>query len=92
MIRAFLNFLAFNAFIMMLPLLCVAAWGWGSADEKWLMRVAFCALSPFCACLWYILLSYFVFHRKASYFAQFFIFVFGYAGIFLLLRSGVIAF
>jgi glucan phosphoethanolaminetransferase (alkaline phosphatase superfamily) len=92
MIRSLLNFLAFNAFIMLLPIFCLLAWGWGSPDEKWLMRVAFCALSPFCAVMWYFLLSYFVFHRKASYLALFMVLVGGYAGIFMLLRSGVIAF
>ncbi len=92
MIRGFLNFLAFNAFVLSLPLLCVAAWRWGSPDEQWLMKVAFCALSPFCAVLWYILLCHLVLRRSSSYFVQFVILVAGYAGIFLLLRSRMIAF
>ena len=92
MIRGFLNFLAFNAFVLLLPLLFFAAWRWGSPDEQWLMKVAFCVLSPFCAVLWYILLSHLVFRRRSSYLVQFVILVAGYAGIFLLLRSRVIAF
>jgi hypothetical protein len=92
MIRALLNFLAFNLFVLFLPLLAFAAWGWGSDDEKWLMRTAFCALSPFCACLWYILLSHLVFRRRSSYLVQFLIVVLGYAGVFFLLKSGVVRF
>lgn len=92
MMRSLLNFLALNAFILLLPLFCFAAWLRGSEDERWLMKVAFCVLSPFCACLWYILLSHLVFRRRSSYLMQFLIFVFGYAGVFLLLRSGVITF
>ena len=92
MIRALLNFFVFNAFVLLLPLFCFSAWRWGSPDEQWLMKVAFCALSPFCAVFWYILLFHFVFRRRSSYFVQFVIFVFGYVGVFLLLRTGVIGF
>jgi hypothetical protein len=56
------------------------------------MKVAFCVLSPFCACLWYILLSHLPFRRRSSYLMQFLILVLGYAGVFWLLRNGVITF
>jgi hypothetical protein len=42
-----MNFLAFNAFVLLLPVCCIAAWIAGSTEERWLMRVAFCALGPF---------------------------------------------
>lgn len=92
MIRSLMNFLAFNAFVLLLPVACFAAWGWGSSDEKWLMKVALCALGPFCADLWYLILSHLVFGRKSSYFVQFLIFVLGYAGVFFLLKSGTVRF
>jgi hypothetical protein len=83
MIRSLINLGVLVGFTLTLPFLCVAAWGWGSADEKWLMKVAFCVLGLFCADLWYILLSHLVFRRRSSYLAQFLIFVLGYAGVFL---------
>jgi hypothetical protein len=92
MIRGFLNFLAFGSFVLFLPVFCLLAWGWGSEDERFLMKAALCTLGPFCAVMWYILMSHLVFRRKSSYLVQFVILVAGYGGIFLLLRSGVIAF
>ncbi len=92
MIRSLMNFLAFNAFVLLLPLACFAAWGWGSSDEKFLMKAAFCVLSPFCADLWYILLSHLVFRRRSSYLMQALIIIGGYAVIALLLKEGMIAF
>lgn len=92
MIRSFLNFVVLVGFTLTLPFFCGAAWLWGSADERLLMKIAFCVLAPFCADLWYLILSHLVFGRKSSYFVQFFIFVLGYAGVFLLLRSGIIVF
>ncbi len=92
MIRGISNFLVVVAFVLLLPFFCLAAWQWGSPDDRWLMKVAFCVLGPFCAVLWYIVLSHLVFRRKSSYLVQFVIFVLGYAGIFLLIRSGVLAF
>jgi hypothetical protein len=92
MIRGFLNFLAFSAFVVLLPIFCAAAWRWGSPDEQWLMKVAFCVLSPICVDFWYIVASHLVFGRRSSYLVQFLIFVAGYAGVFLLLRSGIILF
>jgi hypothetical protein len=62
--------------------------GLGSADEKWLMKAAFCVLSSFCLDLWCIILSHLVFRRRSSYLVQFLIFVLGYAGIFMMLKSG----
>jgi hypothetical protein len=91
-IRSFINFVVLLGFTLMLPFFCIAAWGWESEDEKWLMKVAFCVLSPFCADLWYILLSHLVFRRRSSYLMQFVIFVLAYAGIFLLLKSGMVTF
>jgi hypothetical protein len=92
MIRNLINFVALVGFTLMLPLFCGAAWFWSSKDEKWLMRVAFCSLSPFCAVLWYIVASHLVLHRKSSYLIQFLVFV-GIAGVvFLLLEDRVITF
>jgi hypothetical protein len=92
MIRSLMNFLAFNAFVLLLPVACFAAWGWGSTDERWLMKVCFCVLGPFCADFWYIILFNLVLRRRSSYLMQFMIFVLGYAGIFLLLKSHMVAF
>jgi hypothetical protein len=92
MLRSLTNFVVLIGFTLMLPLFCAAAWGWGSEDEKWLMKVVFCVLSPFCADLWYIVLSHIVLRRRSSYLMQFVIFVLGYAGIFLLLKFRTVAF
>jgi hypothetical protein len=92
MIRGFLNLLALNAFILLLPLFCLAAWLWGSSDERWLMRVAFCALSPFCAAIWYILLSRPVFGRKPGYAMPFLIIVLGYVVVVLMLKLRMLTF
>jgi hypothetical protein len=91
-IRSFINFVVLVGFTLMLPFFCIAAWGWGSEDEKWLMKVAFCVLGPFCADLWYILLSHLVFRRRSSYLMQFVIFVLGYGLIVLMLKSGMVRF
>ena len=91
MIRSFINFVVLIGFTLLLPVACIAAWGWGSKDEQWLMKVAFCVLGPFCADLWYIILSG-VFGRKPSWFAQVLIFVLGYGLIVLMLKSGMVAF
>jgi hypothetical protein len=91
-IRSFVNFVALVGFTLILPFFCAAAWGWGSADEQWLMKAAFCVLSPFCLDLWYIILSRLVFRRRSSYLVQFMIFVVGYSGVFFLLKSGMVRF
>jgi hypothetical protein len=92
MIRSLLNFLAFNAFVLLLPLFCFAAWRWGSSDEQWLMKVASCALGPFCAAIWYILLSRPALGRKPGYAMPFLIIVLGYAGIISLLKFRIVGF
>jgi hypothetical protein len=86
MIRSLLNFLAFNLFVLLLPLFCVAAWGWGSPDEQWLMKVAFCVLGPFCAAIWYILLSRPLLGRRPRTSVALLAIVLGYAGIIFLLK------
>ncbi|PYT65321.1 MAG: hypothetical protein DMG39_29510 [Acidobacteria bacterium] len=92
MIRSLMNFLAFNAFVLLLPVDCFAAWGWGSPDEKWLMKAAVCALGPLCAALWYIVLSHLVFRRRSSYLVQFLIILGGYGAIACLIRERIIRF
>jgi len=69
-----------------------AAWLWGSTDEKWLMRVAFCALSPFCAAIWYILLSRPLLGRRPRTSVAFLAIVLGYAGIIFLLKFRMVGF
>jgi hypothetical protein len=92
MIRSLTNFVVMVGFTLMLPVFGFMAWGWGSADERWLMKVCFCVLSPFCLDFWYLILSNLVLRRRASYLMQFMIFVLGYSGVFLLLKSGMVAF
>jgi hypothetical protein len=92
MIRSLMNFLAFNASVLLLPVACFAAWGWGSPDEKWLMKVAFCALSPFCIDFWYLIVTHLVLRRQSSYLMQALIIIGGYAGIVLLIKSGIVSF
>ena len=92
MIRGLVNSIVFAGFTLTLPVFGLMAWGWGSSDEKLLMKVGFCLLSPLCACLWYVLISPLVFRRRASYLTLFLIIVFGYAGIVLMLKERVIAF
>ena len=92
MLRAILTLLALNTFILLLPIFCIAAWLRGSSDERWLMAVASCTLSPFCGALWYVLLSRPVFGRKPTVPMVFMILIAGYSGIFMLLWYGVIAF
>ena len=92
MIRSLMNLLAFNAFVLLLPVACFAAWGWGSPDEKWLMKVAFCGLGPFCLDFWYVIVTHLLLRRQSSYLMQALIIIGGYAGIALLLKERVIAF
>jgi hypothetical protein len=91
-IRSFTNFVLLVGFTLMLPLFCGAAWLWGSADERLLMKIAFCALSPLCACVWYVLISRLVFYRPASYLVQFLIVIFGYCMIVVLIKSRMVTF
>lgn len=92
MIRSLINFVVLVGFTLTLPFFCGAAWLWGSTDERLLMKIAFCILAPFCADLWCLILSHLVFGRRSSYLVQFFIFVLGYAGIVLLIKSGAVRF
>jgi hypothetical protein len=74
LIRGIGNLVVLVAFTLLLPFFCAAAWLWGSADERWLMKVAFCILSPFCAVLWYIIASHLLLRRRSSYVIQFVVF------------------
>ena len=90
MLRGLINFMALVGFTLMLPFFCAAAWVCGSADEKWLMKVALCALGPFCLNFWYLIFRHIVLRKDSSYVTQFLIFVLGYAAVFFLLKSGMV--
>jgi hypothetical protein len=92
MLRWLRDAILFAGFTLLLPVFCIAAWLWGSADERMLMKIAFCVLSPLCACMWYVLISIFVFRRRSSYLVQFLIAISGYALIVLLLKSRMVTF
>ena len=92
MLRWLGNSLAFLGFVFLLPILGFMAWAAGSPDEKWLMRVAACALGPFCLDFWYLVVTHIVLRRNSSYIVRLLIFVMGYAGIIFLLRSGMVRF
>jgi hypothetical protein len=93
MIRGLTDFAVLVGFTLMLPFFCAAAWWWGNADERILMTIAGCVLSPFTAVLWYVLLSHLILlHRRSSYLVQFFVFLCSATGIVMLIRSGVITF
>ena len=92
MIRGLTNFAVLVGFTLMLPFFCAAAWLWGNADERILMKIAGCVLSPFTAVLWYVLLSHLILHRRSSYLVQFLVFLCSATGIVILIRSGVITF
>jgi len=88
MVRSLLNFIALMGFVLLLPFFCFAAWQWGSEDERWLMKVCFCLLSPLCMALWYAVLS----RRRFSYLVQLLIIVGGYAGVVWLVKERIISF
>jgi hypothetical protein len=92
MIRSLINFVALVGFTLLLPVFGLMAWGWGSSDERLLMKIAFCALSPLWACVWYVLISRLVFYRPASYLVQFLIVIFGYCMIVVLIKSRMVTF
>jgi hypothetical protein len=92
MIRSLTNFVVMIGFTLLLPLFCFAAWGWGSFDEKWLMKVCFCVLGPFCFDFWYLIVRHIVLRKDSSYLVQFMIFVLGYSGVYFLLKSGMVRF
>jgi hypothetical protein len=58
-------------------------------DERWFLKMAFTFLSPFSAVLWYITASNLVFHRRAGYFMQAFVFFSTAAAVYLLLLNRV---
>ncbi len=87
MIRGLVNSIAFAGFTLLLPVFGFMAWGWGSSDEKFLMKAAFCALGPFCMAMWVIILR-----RKPGFLVPILVIVLSYAGIALLLKERVIAF
>jgi hypothetical protein len=92
MIRGLMNFFVFAGSTLLLPVFGFMAWGWGSSDEKFLMKATFCALGPFCADLWYLIVTHLFLRRQSSYLMQALIIFGGYAGIALLLRERVIVF
>lgn len=92
MIQRILNFLAVAGFTLLLPFFCLAAWFWGSRDERWLMKMSFLGLSPLCACMWGALVSNFIFKRRLGWFLEFVIIILGYVGIVFLLKSRMVTF
>jgi len=88
MLRSLLNFIAGVGFTLLLPVFCLAAWLWGSEDERWLMKVSFCVLSPLCAALWYAIVS----RKHFSYLVQGLIIVGGYVGVVWLVKERIITF
>ena len=88
MLRGIFNFLFSCAFVALLPLFWFAAQWFGSADEKWLMRAAMCALSPLCAALWYPVVA----RKHFSYLLQIAIIIGGYVLIAMLLKLRVVTF
>lgn len=85
MIRSLINFSVFNTFVLLLPLFGTIAWFAGSSDEKFLMKAATCALGPFCAGIWLIIL------RKGKW-SSLLVIPLGYGLIIPLLRMRVIVF
>lgn len=92
MIRGFGNFVVLVVFTLLLPLFCFAAWCWGSPDERWLMKVLGCVLSPFCAVLWYIIASHLLLRRRSSYFLQFVVFCLTACGVWWVVSTGRLTF
>jgi hypothetical protein len=88
MIRGIGNFLATAAFVLLLPFFCFAAWRWGSPDEQWLMKAAFCVLSPLCVAMWYGLIS----GRRFSYLVQILLIVLGYVGVYWRIKVRTVTF
>jgi hypothetical protein len=88
MIRGIGNFSATAVFVLLLPFFYMAALGWGSPDERWLMKVAFCVFSPLTLAMRYALVS----RRRFSYLVQLILIIGGYAGVVWLLKSRVIVF
>jgi hypothetical protein len=89
LIRSAGNFLVLVAFTLLLPLFWAAARLWGSADERWLMKMALTFLAPFSAVLWFIAFRHLVLGRRAGYLMQLVVFIGTAAVIYLLLVNGV---
>ena len=87
MIRGLLNSIVFAGFVLLLPVFGLMAWFAGSADEKFLMKAATCALGPLCMAMWVILIR-----RRPGFFVPFLVIVMGYVGIFFLLKFRVVTF
>jgi hypothetical protein len=92
LIRSAGNFVLLVGFTALLPFFCFAAWRWGSQDEVWLMKVAGCVLSPFCAVLWYIVASHLLLRRSSSYFIQFVVFCLTASGVWWVISTGRLTF
>ena len=92
LIRGIGDFVVLFAFTLLLPLFCTAAWLWGSLDERWLMRVLGCVLSPFCAVLWYIIVSHLLLRRRSSYVIQFMVFCMTAYGVWWVISTGRLMF
>jgi hypothetical protein len=92
LIRGIGNFVVLVAFTLLLPFFCAAAWLCGSPDERWLMKVLGCVLSPFCAVLWYIIASHLLLRRRSSYFLQFVVFCLTACGVWWVLSTGRLTF
>ena len=90
--RSVVNFVVLLAFTLLLPFFCAAAFLWGSPDEQWLMKVFGCALSPFCAVLWYIIASHLLLRRRSSYFIQFMVFCLTAYGVWWVVSIGRLTF
>jgi len=88
--RSAVNFVVLLASTLLLPLFCFAAWR--SPDEQWLMKVLGCILSPFCAVLWYIIVSHLLLRRRSSYFVQFVIFCLTAYGVWCVVGTGRLTF
>ena len=58
-------------------------------DDRWFLKVAFTALGPFSAVLWYIGVSNLVFRWRAGYLMQIVVFLGTASLIYLLLVNGV---
>lgn len=92
LIRSVVNFVVLVAFTMLLPFFGVAAWLWGSADERWFMKVAFCVLSPFTAVFYYIVASHLLLRRRSSYVVQFVVFCLTACGVWWVISTGRLTF
>jgi hypothetical protein len=86
-----LNFLILIVFVLLLPLLVVAALIWGqgvtgaAGDSIWLVKVSFTVLGPFSVALWTLIICH-ILNRRSHHWL---VFLLTAAAIVLLLRLGV---